>query len=306
MIRTDNQGYGMIKCLKCQKGSIKTVMEVKKMEKNYWITLIVGVVICSLLGVNGCEFPSAKYEMTVDLSAPLAAGASFAAQTHNGSITIEGRDEAGCDLTATIMGRASTEEKAKELAEKTKVRLNGSGDKLTVDIDKPKLTSNQSVSVSLDAELPNKTNLYLITHNGAVTVTGIQGRVDATTHNGRIKTSNVSDHTKLKTHNGAVICEQISGDAWLSTHNGSIKVYYCGDAPGVCETVMTTYNGSIDLKTPPNISAVVNLSTHNGSIKTELPITLIGKVSKNKLNGKIGEGLGKLKLETHNGSIKIR
>ncbi|MHC4643448.1 MAG: DUF4097 family beta strand repeat-containing protein [Planctomycetota bacterium] len=75
---------------------------------------------------------------------------------------------------------------------------------------------------------------------------------------------------------------------------------------GVCETILTTYNGSINIKTPPNLSATVNLSTHNGSINSELPITVIGKVSKNRVNGKIGEGLGKLKLETHNGSIKIR
>jgi len=93
---------------------------------------------------------------------------------------------------------------------------------------------------------------------------------------------------------------------WTSTHNGGINVSYSQDAQAVCEIVMTTYNGSINLKTPPNISAVVNLSTHNGSINTELPITLMGTVSKNKLNGKIGEGLGKLKLETHNGSIHIR
>ena len=158
------------------------------MEKNCLIALTVGIAICLLFGVGGCEIPSAKYERTIWLSAPLAAGSSFKAQTHN----------------------------------------------------------------------------------------------------------------------GAVICEQISGDAWLSIHNGGVKFSYSQDAPSVCEIVMTTYNGSINLETPPNVSAVVNLSTHNGSINTELPITLIGAVSKNKLNGKIGEGLGKLKLETHNGSIHIR
>jgi hypothetical protein len=281
-------------------------MEANKMWKKNQVALIVSIAVCLLLGISSCEIPSAKYEITVHMSAPLAAGSSFSAQTHNGAVTLEGREETGCNLTAIITGRASTEEKAKKLAEKTKVSLKTDGDKLTVEIKKPTLIPNQSVSVSLDAQVPNKTNLYLSTHNGAVTVTDIQGQVDCITHNGRIKTSNVSNHTKLKTHNGAVICEQISGDAWLSTHNGGIKVSYAIDAPGVCETVMTTHNGSINIKTPPNLSAAVNLSTHNGSINTELPITLIGTVSKNKLNGKIGEGLGKLKLETHNGSIKIR
>jgi len=276
------------------------------MVRKCWIVLTLGVVACPLLCVSGCIIPPAKYEMPLHMSAPLAEGSSFKAQTHNGSITVNGRDINGCDLTATIMGRASTEETAKELAEKTKVRLNTSNNKLIVEIDKPRLKWNQSVSVSLDAEVPNETNLYFSTHNGAVTIANINGKVDGNTHNGRVKTSNVSNHTKLKTHNGAVICEQISGDAWLSTHNGGIKIFYSDNAPGVCQTVLITHNGSIDLKTPPNVSAIVNISTHNGSINTELPIILIGTVSRNKLNGKIGEGLGKLKLETHNGSIKIR
>jgi hypothetical protein len=50
----------------------------------------------------------------------------------------------------------------------------------------------------------------------------------------------------------------------------------------------------------------VEASTHNGSINTDLPITVTGKVSKNKLTGTIGNGDGKLYLETHNGSIRLR
>lgn len=277
------------------------------MEKKCLAVLAFGIVICLLFGVGGCDIPTAKYEKTVQLSAPLSAGYSFKAKTHNGSITVEGREEEGCEVTAVITGRARSVETAKDIADRTKVRLKNSGNKITVEIKKPMLGMYESVSVSLDAKLPNKTNILLLgTHNGAVTVSNIQGKIDSSTHNGRIKTSGVSGETKLVTHNGAVICDEISGNAWMTTHNGSIKTYYAADAPGVCEISLKTYNGSIDLKTPPNLSAAVDMSTHNGSIKTDLPITVIGKVSKNKLQGKIGEGLGKLQLGTHNGSIKIR
>ncbi|MGB2808572.1 MAG: DUF4097 family beta strand repeat-containing protein [Sedimentisphaerales bacterium] len=276
------------------------------MEKKC-LVLAFGVVICLLLVVSGCDIPSAKFERTVQLSAPLSEDYSFKAETHNGSITVEGRDEDGCDVTAVITGRATSVETAKDIADRTKVRLKNSGNKITVEIKKPMLGWHKSVSVSLDVKVPNKTNILLLgTHNGAVTVSNIKGKVDGSTHNGRIKTSGVSGETKLETHNGAVICDEISGNAWLSTHNGSIRTFYIADAPGVCEISLKTYNGSIDLKTPSNLSAEVNVSTHNGSIKTELPITLIGTVSKNKLQGKIGEGLGKLELSTYNGSIKIR
>ena len=69
---------------------------------------------------------------------------------------------------------------------------------------------------------------------------------------------------------------------------------------------MTTHNGGIDLKTPPDFSAAVDVSTHNGSIDSNLAITVKGKLSRRKIQGTIGKGEGKLHLETHNGSIDIR
>ena len=280
------------------------------MEKKFLLASAFLVVIFLLFCAGGCEIPTAKFERTVKLSAPLSAGHSFKAETHNGAITVDGRKEEGCEVKAVITGRASSTETAKDIADRTKVELKNSDNKITVEIKKPMLGMYESVSVSLDAKVPNKTNiLFLRTHNGAVTVSNIQGKIDSSTHNGRIKASDVSGETKLKTHNGAVICDEISSDAWMTTHNGSIKTSYAADAPSVCEISLRTYNGSIDLKTPPHISASVDVSTHNGSIKNDLPITVTDKVSKlgnRRFRGKIGEGLGKLELSTHNGSIKIR
>ena len=102
------------------------------MEKKCLIVLAFGVVICLLFGVGGCEIPSAKFERTVELSGPLSAGYSFKAKTHNGSITVEGRDENGCDVTAVTTGRATSVETAKDIAERTKVSLKTSGNKITV------------------------------------------------------------------------------------------------------------------------------------------------------------------------------
>jgi DUF4097 and DUF4098 domain-containing protein YvlB len=277
------------------------------MEKKCLVVSAFCVVIFLLFGAGGCEIPTAKFERTVELSAPLSAGHSFKAETHNGAITVDGREEEGCEVTAVITGRARDMETAKDIADRTKVSLKNSGNKITVEIKKPILGWNKSVNVSLDVKVPNKTDILLLgTHNGSVTVSNIQGKVDSTTHNGRIKASEVSGEIKLKTHNGGVICDEISGNAWMTTHNGSIKTSYAADAPNVCEISLRTYNGSIDIKTPPNLSAAVDVSTHNGSIKTDLPITLIGTVSKRRLRGKIGEGLGNLELSTHNGSVKIR
>ncbi len=284
----------------------------QKMENGFLKKVSVGSLLCLLAVAAGCSINlgscamRAKYERTVQLSAPLSPGPSFAAQTHNGSITIAGADVTDCNVTATITARATTEENAKKLAEQIKIKLEPWGDKLTAKIDKPTFMMNQSVSVSLDVQVPIQTNLELTTHNGAVSITNITGRLNATTHNGKVTAEQISGTTKLRTHNGSVICRQVSGDTQLKTHNGNIKVYYSDAAPSVCDISLITYNGSIELATPSNFSGEVDASTHNGSIRTDLPVTVVGKVSKNKLTGKIGTGRGNLHLESHNGSIRLR
>ena len=277
--------------------------------KNSFLKKIMLVSLLCLLavGVGSCiNIARAKYERTVQLSAPFSPGSSFTAQTHNGSITIAGADIADCNITATIIGWAITEEGAQKIAEQTTIKLIPSANKLTARIDKPTFRFSRSVSVSLDVTLPDNVDLELTTHNGALVIKNITGRLNGTTHNGKITAEQVSGTAELHTHNGSVICREISGDTKLKTHNGSIKVYYSQAAPSVCDISLITHNGGVELTTPKNFSGEVEASTHNGSINTELPITVKGKVSKKKLTGTIGTGQGKLYLETHNGSIRMK
>ena len=282
------------------------------MKKVYFTNVSLGCLLVLLITLTGCCINigscsmRAKYERKVQLSAPLQPGSTFEAKTHNGSITITGADVTDCNLTATIVGRAVTEEDAKDVAEQTTVTLEPFGDKLICKIEKPKTMINRSVSVGLNVTVPNKTSLESATHNGGVKITDITGEIDATTHNGGITATQIAGDTKLKTHNGGITCKEISGDAQLRTHNGGIKIYYSEAAKPACDVSVVTHNGGVEFTAPPNFSAKVEASTHNGSIITDLPITVIGKVSKRKLTGTIGKGEGKLRLETHNGSIKIK
>jgi DUF4097 and DUF4098 domain-containing protein YvlB len=263
----------------------------------------VGAGSCIYIGDYGMR---AKYERTVQLSSPMSPGSSFEAQTHNGSIEIAGANITDCNITATIIGRARTEEDAQKLAERTTVRLESFGGGLIARIDKPTFLTNQSVSVSLDVQVPIESDLELTTHNGSVEIRNITGWLNGTTHNGKIIAERISGTAELHTHNGLVTCREISGDSQLKSHNGSIKVYYNESAPSICDISIITYNGGIEIEAPSNFSGEFNASTHNGSIRTDLPITIVGKISKSKLTGKIGTGRGKLHLETHNGSIRVQ
>ena len=77
--------------------------------------ILLGATSC--VYVSGCDGwnQSAKYERQVELSAPLAPGSAFAAETRDGSITLEGVESAECQLVATVRAWAKTEELAQEL-----------------------------------------------------------------------------------------------------------------------------------------------------------------------------------------------
>jgi hypothetical protein len=283
--------------------------------------LLIAVVVC--LYVGGC-IPKAKYERIVHLSAPLPAGSLFEAQTHNGHINITGADVTECSLKATITAGANTKENAQKLAEEVEVKLVPSDNGLTVKIEKPKSIPGQYICVSLDVNVPNQTDTDFTTHNGALKIKNLTGRLNGTTHNGMVVADKISGTSKLRTHNGkitcketagntqlqshngSITCEEVSGDIKVKTHNGSVKAFYSISAPPVCNISIVTHNGSVSLTSPPNLSAKIDASTHNGSIHTDLPITITGKVSKRKLTGTIGTGQGQLRLETHNGSINIK
>jgi len=281
------------------------------MKNHYFAKVSLGCLLCMVMfmagciSIGGCSM-QAQYERTVQLSAPLSPGSAFEAQTHNGSIKINGAEVTECNMTATIVTRAATDEEAQELSEKVNVTLVPSGNRLITKIDKPTQLINKSVSVSLDVEVPNQTDLELITYNGSAEISDIKGRLEATTHNGKMTTDRISGTTTLRTHNGSVTCREISGGTQLKSHNGSIKTFYADTAPSVCDISIITYNGGIELETPPDFSARIDASTHNGSINTDLPITVSGKISKSSIKGTIGSGEGQLHLETHNGSIRIK
>ncbi len=281
------------------------------MMKNLVFFLSAGMLFLYLIS-GGCTIQiggwsaHAKYEMTVDLTAPMAPGSELSAATHNGSITVTGADTTECKLTATIIAQATTDEAALELAEQVKVLLRPFGNSLNVKIDKPRLRSNQSVTVNLDATVPNRADLDLTTHNGPVDLTNLTGRFDATTHNGSVNAQQLSGDMKLRTHNGTITCSAISGDAKLRTHNGAVKAVYSQNAACVANVSIVTHNGNVKFTAPPDFSAAVKVSTHNGSIKTDLPIMVLGEVNRRQFAGKIGSGEGKLHLETHNGSIRIQ
>lgn len=302
------------------------------------------ILVCMLFSAVGCRTWNlpAKYELSEQLSMLLAEGKRFELDIHNGSITVAGTDTSECRVAARILVRAKTDEEAKIIAEEeVKVQLVPIGDTLAVEITKPAHNSRRySLYIDFDVKVPRQTNLEiksyngkllfshivgyvegtthngsvavedingdvrLATYNGGVKLQAVQGDINAKTHNGYIRAVDVSGDLELKTYNQKVTAREIEGNINAESHNGGITVSYKKNAPAVREVRLKTHNGGIKFTGPENFSSAVEAKTYNGSIEFKRPVLFYGKVSRH-LTGTIGDGKGKLYLETHNGSIRI-
>jgi len=300
-------------------------------------TMLAALLLVALVAFLGCQFscpaclnslgPQEEFERTVELSAPMAPGQELSAKTHNGYIAVSGAEAGECKAVVTIRARAGTQKRAKELAEATKASLESGNGKLVLKVDKPKLDTawgRESICCDFQAAVPVRTPLELESHNGKITVERMEADVQATTHNGRLAARNVRGELCLKSYNGAIDveqasgklhgtshnghihCREVAGGIHLESYNGKVEVTCAKDSPKACDIAIKSHNGAIDLALPVDASASARLAAHNGRIHTDLPMNIVGEIGKQSVKGTIGEGKGRLELESYNGSVRIR
>jgi DUF4097 and DUF4098 domain-containing protein YvlB len=125
---------------------------------------------------------------------------------------------------------------------------------------------------------------------------------------GSINVADASANTiDVSTSYGRINCQQItSANITAKSGSGNIDIACSQSAPAEIIAEVTTSYGSIDFASPPSFSGQVDLKTSYGSITTDLPITVAGEITKKHIQGRIGEGTGKLHLQTSSGSIVLK
>lgn len=260
------------------------------MRKHFLINLCFVVSLCLLPAFSGCRDSGsifrAKYQRAERASAPVTSETELKVDSDVGSITVTGADVTDCNITAEITVKARTKEEARRLADEVKMEFESSGDTLTIKTVRPDELKKRSLVVDFKITAPRHMNLDCSTGVGAVTVSDIEGRIEAS--------ANV----------GSIICSSVVAELDLSSNVGSITVKYKETAPAACKANITTNVGSIQYTAPTLLSAQVHASTNIGSVNTAKPITVVGKVDKS-IKGTIGSGEGKVTLKTNIGSIQI-
>ncbi|MEN6338415.1 MAG: DUF4097 family beta strand repeat-containing protein [Phycisphaerales bacterium] len=208
------------------------------------------VLIAVAVGVGACtvqmgDWSQAHYERTVELQQAMADGGTLAVSTSSGSIDVTGQAVTEAKIVATIRGQAPTEAEAQELAEATEIRVEPSGERVTIKADTPRQGNNRSVSVSYSIIVPTKTSLEGHSASGSVRAVALQGSVRA------------------DTASGSVTCEDIRGGSVdMGSSSGSVRLSN-GSELGSCE--LHTASGRAEAE---RVQAErIQLSSSSGSVE---------------------------------------
>jgi DUF4097 and DUF4098 domain-containing protein YvlB len=244
--------------------------------------------------------------------------------TFDGAIQIQSWDKP--DVLVEIEKRGPT----REAVEALEVKSSQSGDRIDVEVVKPRSTFSVGVRVTPTARftvwLPRTSDVTAHSGDGSIVVEHLKGHLDLHTGDGSIRVTDASGELSLNTGDGSVTADDVEGRLGVETGDGGVTV--SGDLSGLrvhtgdgsivyraqAATEMaedweiTTGDGGVSLFLPSDFAAELDVHTGDGSIRNELDVTAggSGEISRQTVRGRLGEGGRQLKIRTGDGAIRLR
>jgi lia operon protein LiaG len=146
--------------------------------------------------------------------------------------------------------------------------------------------------------------LNVDTGSGSVEVTGFRGdELSVDTGSGQVSGSELSARSiQVDTGSGdikltAVTCPELA----LETGSGSISTDVRGP---VRDLSLETGSGDISVRAPATLAGEVEIETASGEIETDFPIQ-VTRHARDHVVGRIGDGVGKVAIETGSGDVRL-
>jgi DUF4097 and DUF4098 domain-containing protein YvlB len=157
--------------------------------------------------------------------------------------------------------------------------------------------------------------------SGTIQVATIQGQVQATAGSGDINLASVHGDIRIQTGSGviriatpagAVVANTGSGgvsvvgameDLRLRTSSGDIAVR--GDPQAGTYWDFRTSSGNVGMQVSPKASFRFYAKTNSGEINAAIPVIMEGTAGKHALRARIGDGKGRVEVETSSGNVAL-
>ncbi len=231
---------------------------------------------------------------------------------HNGSVTVRGSNRSDVLVRMRVETNARSSAEAKDMF--SRVHTHPAAGRFTADGPSSNTPFdwffNANWSVSVELVVPNRTDLILSTHNGAIRASDINGRVEAESHNGAIRLENVTGDVRFDSHNGAVNVTRVGGGVEGSSHNGGVDVELTGNGTVGRRIQLESHNGGVTVSMPSSYNAHVSTESHNGRLSSDFPITVRGRIGRDGNDANrdfdLGSGGSTIRISTRNGGIRLR
>jgi hypothetical protein len=201
----------------------------------------------------------------------------------NGGVSVKGWDQNQILVRARVHARAPSTNEAEGLARQVRIETNGG----RIYAEGPDSQRNYQWDVSYEVFVPRRSDLKVETHNGGISFSEVNGRLEFTAVNGGVVLRRVGGSVRGSTTNGGLVID-LAGDRW----------------DGEMLDVRTT-NGGVVMSVPENYSALIETGTVNGGLDVDFPVTVQGRITR-QLSFNVGSGGPTVKAMTTNGGVRIR
>jgi DUF4097 and DUF4098 domain-containing protein YvlB len=142
------------------------------------------------------------------------------------------------------------------------------------------------------------------TAGGSIKLGKMGGAVNADTAGGSIRIESAAGPVKADTAGGSIELSGLAGPVDADTSGGSITARFIQAPNG--ESSLGSTGGGVTVYVADKLAFDVDAEAMGGGVKTEVPVSVIGKISRNEVRGTINGGGAKLKLRSMGGGIQIK
>jgi len=201
--------------------------------------------------------------------------------TPNGGIDVRGADRGDIRLLAKVTGHGHDEADSAAIVSEVRILT-----ERTIRAEGPSLGRGRHFSVSYRLEVPRRTDLDLVSHNGGIAVRDVAGSL------------------RFETQNGGISLADLAGDVRGETRNGGVSVKLDGSRWDGRGLDVETRNGGVRLAVPEGYNAQLETGTVNGGVDVDFPVTVKGKIARH-IETTLGSGGAPVRVVTTNGGVRV-
>jgi len=257
---------------------------------------------------------------------PLTGSPNVTIRTFDGSIELRSWDRD--EILLDIERRAETAVDAKVI----EVETSEAGGNVLIEAKRPErrgflMHMHRAPSVRMMVTVPRMLNLEARTGDGSIDARDLSGRLELRTGDGSVRLQRIDGDITVSTGDGSVSARELGGMVVVSTGDGGVDMSgrFAGlrarTGDGLIgidalagstmqrEWTVSSGDGGVTIRLPPDFNAEVDARTGDGAISTSGDIALTRPAGEGErrrvVRGRVGTGGEVLTLRTGDGSIRI-